>query len=319
MSQQLVVRYLSNDQDVNPGRSYSESAPALTQSWSLKHPVGPGTVGQSRRISADGVTLEWFTPAVNIAGSAIDGFVVYAGPGTPGYPANPQFIALTPNYIPGLPASQITSGVFDISLFPIGTNSNSVAIGNDSRFHNQNTDLGTNSATFKIGSGLPDELVFRATATGLEVISTATSDYANLRVANIIAGNEVNIGDNNIVLNGDMSPAVLPTENAGISVNRGTETSSVLEWNEATDEWQAGIVGDMVAITRRKTFAVTQAQANTVGGFAIVHNLGTYVAATFWVNGSKFHPVNETPSLGSLLVDFGGLQFSGVITVRIDG
>lgn len=319
MSQQLVVRYLSNDQNVNPGRSYSESAPVLTESWSLKHPTGPGTVGQARRLSADGTTLEWYTPAINVAGSSVGAFLVYAGPSTPGYPENPEFIALTPSYIPNLPASQITSGVFDISLLPVGTSANSVAAGNDVRFHTQNTDLGTDSATFKLGLGGTSELILKATATGFEVRNAADTDYADLRVANVVTGNQVNVGDNNILLNSDVLPTETPTENAGISVNRGTETNSVLEWNETTDEWQAGVAGDMVALTRRKLFSITQAQANTVGGFAIVHGLGKYVSAKFWVADQEFTPVDQTVSDGSLLVDFGGLQFSGVITARIDG
>jgi hypothetical protein len=318
MSQQLVVRYLSNDQDVNPGRSYSESAPVLTQSWSLKHPVSPGNVGQSRRISADGITLEWFTPATNVAGSSVGAFLVYAGPSTPGYPENPSFIALTPGYIPNLPASQITSGVFDISLLPVGTNANSVAAGNDTRFHTQNTDLGSTSPTFKVGLGTATEVTLKSTPTGLEIRNAADTDYADIRFKNVVTGNQVNVGDNNILLNSDVLATDAPTENGGISLNRGTELASVLEWNEIGDEWQAGVIGDMAAITRRKIFTVNQAQANTVGGFAIVHGFGLYVSATFYLADKKIEPVGQTISAGSLLVDFGGLQFSGAIVVRID-
>jgi hypothetical protein len=243
---------------------------------------------------------------------------VYAGPGTPGYPENPQFIALTPAYIPPLPASQITSGTFDIALLPVGASANRVAAGDDVRFHTQNTDLGTNSLTFKVGLGTATELILKSTLTGLEVRNAADTDYADIRFRNVITGNQVNIGDNNVLLNEDVLPTDAPTENGGISLNRGTELSSVLEWNEIGDEWQAGVVGDMAAITRRKIFTVNQAQANTVGGFAIVHGFGLYVSATFYLADKKIEPVDQTVSAGSLLVDFGGLQFSGVIIVRID-
>jgi hypothetical protein len=245
--------------------------------------------------------------------------LVYAGPSTPGYPENPSFIALTPGYIPNLPASQITSGVFDISLLPVGTGANSVAAGNDARFHTQNTDLGTNSSTFKVGLGTAAELTLKSTPTGLEIRNAADTDYADIRFKNVVTGNQVNVGDNNILLNADVLPTDTPTENGGISLNRGNEPTALAEWNETTDEWQAGVVGDMSALTRHKFFTVTQAQASTAGGFAIVHNLGIYANASFWLGGNKFHPVNEAVSPGSLLVDFGGLQFSGVITVRIDG
>jgi len=35
----------------------------------------------------------------------------------------------------------------------------------------------------------------------------------------------------------------VPSEDAGINVNRGTSTDSVLKWNETSDRWEAGLVG----------------------------------------------------------------------------
>lgn len=319
MSQQLIVRYLSNDQDVNPGRSYSESAPVLTQSWSLKHPVGPGAVGQVRRLSADGTTLEWFTPS-NVAASSVGAFLVYAGPSTPGYPENPQFVSLTPGYIPNLPASQITSGVFDISLLPVGTSVNSVAAGNDVRFHTQNTDLGTTSPTFKVGIGTANEVLIKATATGFEFRNAADTDYADFRAANVITGNTVEIGDNKIVLNSDVTGA--PTEDGGISVNRGpSDPAAELVWVEADKEWVAGAVGFMYAVSRRRLFTVNQAQINVAGGHAITHNLRTYVKPTCYMpDGTAFEPIGYSVAADVITIDFTGLNVgAGVVTVRIDG
>ncbi len=46
----------------------------------------------------------------------------------------------------------------------------------------------------------------------------------------------INLADNNIVLNSNHTGA--PTENAGITVERGNETDKVFQWNETTDLWE---------------------------------------------------------------------------------
>jgi hypothetical protein len=48
---------------------------------------------------------------------------------------------------------------------------------------------------------------------------------------------ETNIGDALITLNADFTGAV-PTENAGIEIERGTEANTALRWNEGLDRWQ---------------------------------------------------------------------------------
>jgi hypothetical protein len=48
---------------------------------------------------------------------------------------------------------------------------------------------------------------------------------------------ETNIGDATITLNADFTGAV-PTENAGIEIERGTEANTALRWNEGLDRWQ---------------------------------------------------------------------------------
>ncbi|MCK9379237.1 MAG: hypothetical protein M0P97_03815, partial [Candidatus Moranbacteria bacterium] len=44
-------------------------------------------------------------------------------------------------------------GKINIDQLPVGTKKNTLALGDDSRFHNQNEDLGTNSTEFNIGDG----------------------------------------------------------------------------------------------------------------------------------------------------------------------
>ena len=52
-----------------------------------------------------------------------------------------------------------------------------------------------------------------------------------------VNSNQVNIGDNIIVLNADETGT--PTQNAGFEVERGSVTNRSLIWNESTDTWQA--------------------------------------------------------------------------------
>lgn len=46
----------------------------------------------------------------------------------------------------------------------------------------------------------------------------------------------LNVADNIVVLNNDVTGS--PSENAGIEIERGTSTNTLLRWNESTDRWQ---------------------------------------------------------------------------------
>ena len=116
----------------------------------------------------------------------------------------------------------------------------------------------TVAKTNELEIGLPTDL--RAPGT-LRVLSTAQSTSTtsgSLRVAGGVGiakdvyiggnltvsgtttqvnSNQVNIGDNIIVLNADETSA--PTQNAGFEVERGNVANRSLIWNESTDTWQA--------------------------------------------------------------------------------
>jgi hypothetical protein len=57
---------------------------------------------------------------------------------------------------------------------------------------------------------------------------TGTTTYVNTTT--------LNVGDNIITLNAD--EAGVPSQNAGIEIERGTSTNTALIWNETTDRWQ---------------------------------------------------------------------------------
>ncbi len=63
---------------------------------------------------------------------------------------------------------------------------------------------------------------------GADLTVTGTTTYVNTT--------ELNIGDNIITLNADLTAA--PTENAGIEIERGTSTNTLIRWNETNDRWE---------------------------------------------------------------------------------
>lgn len=52
-----------------------------------------------------------------------------------------------------------------------------------------------------------------------------------------VNSNTISLGDNLIVLNGDLASDTAPTEDAGIEVNRGSSANAKLFWDEANDRW----------------------------------------------------------------------------------
>ena len=51
---------------------------------------------------------------------------------------------------------------------------------------------------------------------------------------------EINLADNIINLNSNLDAAVAPTQDSGISINRGSATAKTFKWNETTDKWTIG-------------------------------------------------------------------------------
>ena len=87
---------------------------------------------------------------------------------------------------------------------------------------------------------------------------------------NSISTTEVNIVDNKVVLNTNVTGA--PIADAGLKVNRGTSADVEILWNESADQWTLTNDGtNYHEITRKyKTTLNTSATSHTV-----THNLGT--------------------------------------------
>ena len=48
----------------------------------------------------------------------------------------------------------------------------------------------------------------------------------------------INLADNNIVLNSNLGSSTAPSENGGITINRGSATNKVFQWDEGSDYWE---------------------------------------------------------------------------------
>lgn len=205
-----------------------------------------------------------------------------------------------------------------------GTSGSSFAVGNDSRFHTQNTDTGTTQTSFLIDSG-GTPIRLKAAAGDLQLRNNADNANINLVAGNLtLSGNltvqgttttvnseTMTVDDNIIVLNNNVSSGS-PTENGGIEVRRGASASATVLWDETNDEWQVGVVGTLLAVARiaRSTFTGASLSA---GILSVTHNLGQkYVQVTVIDNTDK--PVlpddityNSTTSLSVDLTSFGSI------------
>jgi len=65
-----------------------------------------------------------------------------------------------------------------------------------------------------------------------------TGDFTVSGTTTFINTSQLNIGDNIITLNADVSTGSTPTENAGIEINRGASANVFVRWNETTDRWE---------------------------------------------------------------------------------
>ena len=115
--------------------------------------------------------------------------------------------------------------------------------------HVQNTDTGTESTTFQIDSDNTGPKLKNVDGT-LQIRNALDNDDADLQVQNltvngtqtIVNSEEVEIADNIILLNSDVTTGV-PIVDAGIEIRRGDETNASMIWDEANDVWKSGIKG----------------------------------------------------------------------------
>ena len=91
---------------------------------------------------------------------------------------------------------------------------------------------------------LADNDTFTMSLDGTTVISASSSGVTipNLTVTGTttsVNSTNLEIGDNKITLNSDVASNAAPSENAGITINRGSSADVDFIWNETNDEWYA--------------------------------------------------------------------------------
>lgn len=97
-------------------------------------------------------------------------------------------------------------------------------------------DNGTQFGAFTNTSG--NLIIKSGTTTALTMSGANVTIAGNLTVSGTtttVNSNTVTVGDNIIVLNADETG--VPSQNAGIEIERGTSTNVSVLWNEATDRW----------------------------------------------------------------------------------
>jgi len=86
---------------------------------------------------------------------------------------------------------------------------------------------------------------------------TIASDLVVTGTTTTVNTEEINLSDNIILLNSNLAGDASPTQNAGIEINRGTESNVSFIWNEGSDYWstvdQKLHIGSIVDITAADT------------------------------------------------------------------
>jgi hypothetical protein len=124
--------------------------------------------------------------------------------------------------------------------------------------------IGTGETTGTLVINGENELpVFEASTDGVFVdttLNTSGSAYFNSDVEvrenltvhgdlnvdgllNAINRTEINLEDNTIRLNSNLSASATPVSDAGLIVERGAESNAALRWNESLDQWEIGFEG----------------------------------------------------------------------------
>ena len=122
---------------------------------------------------------------------------------------------------------------------------------------------------------------------------TVTGNLIVLGSQAAISTTNTTLFDNIITLNAGLSPSIAPTLNAGIEIDRGTQTNVQLRWNETVKSWQ--VTNDGTTYANIATIAggispslpsltsVSQDTAPALGGNLDVQNYQVYSSTSAYV------------------------------------
>ncbi len=149
---------------------------------------------------------------------------------------------------------------------------NSVALGTDTTGNYVATITGTANEITVTGSGSESAAVTIGLPDDVTVAGNLTVN-GNLDVQgsiNSISTTEVNIIDNKVVLNSNVTGA--PSADAGLKVERGTSDDVEILWNETSDQWQLTNDGTNYHEITRK---YKQTLSTSATSYTVTHNLNT--------------------------------------------
>jgi hypothetical protein len=200
--------------------------------------------------------------------------------------------------------------------------------------HVQNTDTGTSSSTFMIGTGGSK---LKNNSGEVQIRNNADTDYADLRVNNLVVmggtttinSNVVNIGDNEILLNSDVA-VTGDNSDGGLAIKRlmadnVTLKNALLTFNNSTGKWQTtqGAVTTTLVTTQiaNKVSAVIGDAIST--SFVITHSLNSReLVVSIHETAGSYNVVYADiamTSLDTITVSFAVAPTSNQYTVSIVG
>lgn len=177
------------------------------------------------------------------------------------------------------------------------------------------TGVSYSSGTISIGQavGTTDNVTFNDVVVNGDLTVSGTTTTINTET--------IELADNNIVLNSNFTGSS-PTENGGITINRGTLTDAVLQWNETNDYWEiasGGTVGriltegddtdDLSEGLTNFYFTTARVDAHLSGGNGIDYNSGTISVSNDSIGTDELN-VSGTGSAGQALLSDGDGSFS---------
>lgn len=130
----------------------------------------------------------------------------------------------------------------------------------------------------------------------------------SITVPTIIATNTISTGDNIIRLNDDV--VGVPTEDAGIEIERGTSADAQLIWDETLDRWVAGLVGDLRKLVYYTDFANTAT--------VTFDTSGTISASVVADSSTQRVEVAKAATLTSTRKQFNFIDGQGISTTIVD-
>jgi hypothetical protein len=133
-----------------------------------------------------------------------------------------------------------------------------------------------------------DDLTVSGTFTSDDITSQTVNVLGNLNVIGALTNlftEELNIADNIIVLNSNLSPNTQPTQSSGFTVNRGIQENVSFIWDEVIDRWSVGSKG-ITANTFYGRLDGNSATANTLA-VPVTISLANTVTGSVLFDGSR--------------------------------